>query len=900
MVRITADVGDLQRKMAPATRAVNQLGERAQAVGSALTVGLTLPLVGLATAAVGAAAEMDSLTRGLSAVSGSAAATQEQLSRLQEVAKLPGLGFREAIRGSISLQAAGLSASLAERSLIAFGNALATVGKGKADLDGITLALSQIASKGKISAEEINQLAERAPQVRQAMVAAFGTADTERLGQSGLSATEFITRLVDELSKLPQVTGGAANSFENLSDAWFRARAAIGQQLLPAVIPLVEGLANMLVTVRELNPNTVRIGIAFGAVAAALGPLLLVVGSLTVAITTLSTALTVSLLPLIAYGGPIVIGLAVVAAAFVKTGLDAMAAAANAEQAAARFRAAVTGMSDESLTANAISRNRVFANLVNSVNFTRQQIADATRTAQLSNTQSAWNEVRALRERLGLLQQMQTTQLTQLVDIDKERARRTAQSTTTPNLGLPTAGSLQEVSNELGKMGDELKEIFDIVKQLDRLTFGIDRLPTGLGGNTRSPATIRPTDLTSFAGGVSKYEAEAKAASDAAKKSAVTATTALSDLAAALGDVSQPLRSAITGIVAMGQGLKQMGQGGLAGLSGFGSLLGGLFSIGSIIQGLGRPDPVVQANTNALRDLSRKLDRFSVTFDAQAKALSILGQVKFGSLGATDPRIRTPNLNSLLASAGLTRDQLEEIAESFNIQLFKGSSAIPSAFKALEEALRSAQLSITNFAATIEGQWKLMDARAQIFDVTDPASLAQVELQKLLAGLSEAAEVQFGLVGLDLSSTTGQQALEEGLRALFEAFAAGGLDSQMLAGFESVDQFLQALLGTDSALDRLADSANRAGASLVNAVEGFKIERYRFDAQRGQGWTPPTGAGGPTDVGGSVPSSMTQHVGDVNVQIIAQDFRDFVRQAKDLAQSHPPMRAWAASLPEFV
>jgi tape measure domain-containing protein len=165
-------------------------------------------------------AEFDGLVRGLKTVEGSAQATANRLTLLREVAKVPGLGFEEAVRGDIRLRAVGLSADLSERSMRAFGNAIATVGGGKADLDGVLLALTQIQAKGKVSAEEINQINERVPQVRAAMAAAFGTADTEALGKSTLTATQFIEGLVAELAKLPQVTSGARNQLDNYSDAW--------------------------------------------------------------------------------------------------------------------------------------------------------------------------------------------------------------------------------------------------------------------------------------------------------------------------------------------------------------------------------------------------------------------------------------------------------------------------------------------------------------------------------------------------------------------------------------------------------------------------------------------------------------------------------------------------------
>ncbi len=194
------------------------------------------------TFAVKTAADFDSLRRGLTAVAGSADEANKQFQRLKEVAKAPGLGFKEAIQGSINLQAAGLSAQTAERALSAFGNALATVGKGKAELDGVITALTQIQSKGKVSAEEINQLAERLPQIRVAMQGAFGTADTEKIAKMGVDAGKFIEKVVEQFEKLPKATGGAQTAFENFRDAVEKASEPIGKAILDAVLPSLEDI----------------------------------------------------------------------------------------------------------------------------------------------------------------------------------------------------------------------------------------------------------------------------------------------------------------------------------------------------------------------------------------------------------------------------------------------------------------------------------------------------------------------------------------------------------------------------------------------------------------------------------------------------------------------------------
>lgn len=263
------DVGSAAHKTAGALSsrlggAIKELG--GHFVDTAGKAALLSTAVGgaIGAAAFQAVAKMDSLTRGLASVSKNSADLQGQLARLREVAKLPGLGFEEAVQGSVALQAAGISARLSERSLMAFGNALASVGKGKADLDGVTLALQQIASKGKISAEEINQLNERVPQIRKAMQAAFGTSDTEALGKMGIDTTTFINGVVTQLERLPRVTGGIQNDLENLSDA-------INQ----ALIPLGKGIADLFSGVSGTGENLIatfkRVGTQIGEVLSAIG-----------------------------------------------------------------------------------------------------------------------------------------------------------------------------------------------------------------------------------------------------------------------------------------------------------------------------------------------------------------------------------------------------------------------------------------------------------------------------------------------------------------------------------------------------------------------------------------------------------------------------------------------------
>lgn len=293
---LPADEKKAQKSIADfSKRLTREVGESMSALGRSMSLGLTAPLLGIGKAAVDSATKLDSLERGLTAVTGSTKETAAQLKRLESVAKLPGLGFEDAVQGSINLQAAGFSAKMAERSLKAFGNALATVGKGKEELSGVITALTQIQSKGKVSAEEINQLQERLPQIRQAMLAVFKTADTEVIQKAKISSKEFIEALVSYFEKAKQVSGGAKTSFENFQDSMRKSLAELGKAILPDLTKAMSEIESKVKSLTEwwkgLDDTTRQNYIRFGEIVAVMGPLTLAVGAMASAVAKLAGAM---------------------------------------------------------------------------------------------------------------------------------------------------------------------------------------------------------------------------------------------------------------------------------------------------------------------------------------------------------------------------------------------------------------------------------------------------------------------------------------------------------------------------------------------------------------------------------------------------------------------------------
>lgn len=245
--QLNRGLSDMDKRMRSSARNTETSFSRMR--GAIATLGLGL----LVRQSVGVVASMDRMRRGMTTLEGSAEAATLRLDEMREASKLPGVGFEQATAADIKLRSVGVSADLSKKSIIEMGNALALSGGTAADLDGVILALTQIISKGKVSAEEINQIAERVPQVRKVMKDVFGTADTEKLQKMNISSEEFVTKLIGGFGELQRATAGLDEKMQDFKTSVNLATEAFMSGLVNQGI---EGASNFGAV---LDANTARI-----------------------------------------------------------------------------------------------------------------------------------------------------------------------------------------------------------------------------------------------------------------------------------------------------------------------------------------------------------------------------------------------------------------------------------------------------------------------------------------------------------------------------------------------------------------------------------------------------------------------------------------------------------------
>lgn len=343
-VVLGAEISGFRAAMAQANRdlkGLRQAGEAMKDIGTSLTQYVSAPLAAFGVLAVAASAKLDGLQRGLNAITtaelvrngatglnsiqAAATATSERLKQLEGIAKAPGIGFEQAVQGDIRLRAVGISAGQSAKALKEFANAIATTGGGASEFDRVTTQLSQLSAKGKVLSQDLRPIIEAAPAVSQALLKLYGTIDSETisasLAQQGKSSQDFIAVLTDELAKLPRVTGGLANSFENLAQTTTQSLAKFGDGIskslnLPAVTEkLSNGIEALGNSFASLSPATQGLVVGLAGIAAATGPVLVAVGTLGAALPAITAGFSALGVSALAALGPLLPAAAAVGAA---------------------------------------------------------------------------------------------------------------------------------------------------------------------------------------------------------------------------------------------------------------------------------------------------------------------------------------------------------------------------------------------------------------------------------------------------------------------------------------------------------------------------------------------------------------------------------------------------------
>ena len=176
-------------------------------------------------AVVEAARRYDSLQVRLKGIEGGATQASIAFAKLQELSKLPGLGFEQAADAYAGLRSLKQDGPEAVAIIEAFARANASMGGGAENFGRAMRQIQQIIGKGKLMSEDVNTIAESIPNFRALMLDAFGTTSSEAINAK-YSMDEFLKGVQEASKKLPAPAETITNNLDNLDDAWVRLKAS--------------------------------------------------------------------------------------------------------------------------------------------------------------------------------------------------------------------------------------------------------------------------------------------------------------------------------------------------------------------------------------------------------------------------------------------------------------------------------------------------------------------------------------------------------------------------------------------------------------------------------------------------------------------------------------------------
>lgn len=206
-VQISASISDFNSKMNRVESRLGKLGGVAGKAGKAgaVALGAVATALGAVATAVGVTGVQYNALKEQSKIAWSSILGDEEeaiktLERLQEMGKKTPFEFGELDKSAKLLEMAGFHGEELFGAMTKVGDAVSAIGGNGETLNGISMAIFQMMTKGKISAEEMNQMAERGIPAWQLVADAMGlsTKEVMKMSENGkLMAKDVVPMLVD-------------------------------------------------------------------------------------------------------------------------------------------------------------------------------------------------------------------------------------------------------------------------------------------------------------------------------------------------------------------------------------------------------------------------------------------------------------------------------------------------------------------------------------------------------------------------------------------------------------------------------------------------------------------------------------------------------------------------------
>lgn len=299
-LRRSAEV-DLARLDAAATASATGTSKKfgaAGLAGSAAMLGIgTAAVAGLgalATMGLSSAASLEQVQISFNALLGSADKGEEVFKSLQKFAAVTPFEFPEVAAAAKRFlafnQQVGLSDDALEGFLTTVGDLSSVTGAGAEGMNRITLAIGQMAGKGKVQLEELMQIGEAVPgfSAVAAIAEQLGITSAEameKISAGELDATTGINALLKGMQAFPGAAGAMELQSQTLLGVFSTFKDTVGQALADSFKPAIPAIKDTLTQITPILGDTLRelapaLGQVLVGLLSAIGPLVKGLGAL--------------------------------------------------------------------------------------------------------------------------------------------------------------------------------------------------------------------------------------------------------------------------------------------------------------------------------------------------------------------------------------------------------------------------------------------------------------------------------------------------------------------------------------------------------------------------------------------------------------------------------------------
>lgn len=213
------------------------------------------------------AATMEQVQIQFQSLTGSVAKGQAQFQSLQKFAAATPFEFKDLTTTAARFDSFAASIGKTQDQLIPFittlGNVVSVTGGGAENLDSVSLAFAQIASRGKLTLDNLNQLSNALPGFNGVAAIANATGKTQAqvmddISSGAISAKDGINELLAGMQQFPGAAGAMEKQGQTLLGVFSTFQDTISQALTNAFQPVIPGIKDTLTQITPIIGDAVN------------------------------------------------------------------------------------------------------------------------------------------------------------------------------------------------------------------------------------------------------------------------------------------------------------------------------------------------------------------------------------------------------------------------------------------------------------------------------------------------------------------------------------------------------------------------------------------------------------------------------------------------------------------